>query len=110
MGKRALHVVTNPGHHDDPDRKTGLWLSKRSHGWDIFAAEGHAQDIVTPDGGRLPSRASDPDSVAPQAFSAACLSIWGERSSRLAPAASLHHALFLRDGVWSRMWPLRPSG
>ncbi|MDK8875014.1 type 1 glutamine amidotransferase domain-containing protein [Paracoccus sp. SSJ] len=54
MGKRILHVVTNRDHYDDPGRPTGLWLSELSHAWDVFAAEGHAQDIVSPAGGRSP--------------------------------------------------------
>ncbi|MDR5651093.1 type 1 glutamine amidotransferase domain-containing protein [Ruixingdingia sedimenti] len=52
--KRILHVVTNTGHYADPAHPTGLWLSELTHAWDIFAARDHAQDIVSPAGGRVP--------------------------------------------------------
>lgn len=54
MSKRILHVVTNRGHYDDPDHKTGLWLSELSHAWDVFSAQGYRQDIVSPAGGPSP--------------------------------------------------------
>ncbi|KGJ07597.1 type 1 glutamine amidotransferase domain-containing protein [Paracoccus versutus] len=52
--KRILHVVTNVAHYDDPTHPTGLWLSELTYAWDIFAAEGHAQHLVSPEGGRVP--------------------------------------------------------
>lgn len=52
--KRILHVVTNVAHYDDPTHPTGLWLSELTHAWDIFAAEGHEQHLVSPQGGRSP--------------------------------------------------------
>ncbi len=52
--KRILHVVTNTAHYDDPRHPTGLWLSELTHAWDIFAAEGHAQHLASPQGGRAP--------------------------------------------------------
>lgn len=54
MSRRILHVVTNRGHYDDPGHKTGLWLSELSHAWDVFAAQGYRQDIVSPAGGPSP--------------------------------------------------------
>lgn len=52
--KRILHVVTNTAHYDDPSHPTGLWLSELTHAWDIFAAQGHAQHLASPQGGRAP--------------------------------------------------------
>lgn len=54
MGKRILHVVTNVSHFDDPSHPTGLWLSELTHAWDVFAAKGYEQRIVSPEGGRSP--------------------------------------------------------
>jgi len=54
MTKCILHVVSNVAHYDDPSHPTGLWLSELTHAWDIFAAEGHEQRIVSPKGGRSP--------------------------------------------------------
>lgn len=54
MSPRILHVVTNRGHSDDPCRPTGLWLPSFAQVWDIFAAEGFDQDIVSPAGGFAP--------------------------------------------------------
>lgn len=52
--KRILHVVSNVAHYDDPGHPTGLWLSELSHAWDIFAAQGWEQRLVSPLGGRSP--------------------------------------------------------
>lgn len=38
--KRVIHVVTNIGHHDDPNEPTGLWLSELTHAWDHFETRG----------------------------------------------------------------------
>ena len=54
MSKRVLHVVTNVAHYADPSEPTGLWLSELTHAWDVFAAEGYEQRIVSPKGGRSP--------------------------------------------------------
>ena len=54
MSKRVLHVVTNVAHYADPSEPTGLWLSELTHAWDVFAAKGFAQRIVSPKGGRSP--------------------------------------------------------
>lgn len=54
MSKRVLHVVTNVAHYDDPSEPTGLWLSELTHAWDVFAAKGFEQRIVSPKGGRSP--------------------------------------------------------
>ena len=54
MGKRILHVVTNVAHYTDPSIPTGLWLSELTHAWDIFAAMGCEQHIVSPMGGPSP--------------------------------------------------------
>ncbi len=54
MNRRVLHVVSNVAHYDDPTHPTGLWLSELTHAWDIFAAEGFEQRIVSPKGGATP--------------------------------------------------------
>ena len=54
MVRRILHVVTNVSHYDDPDEPTGLWLSELTHAYDLFAAEGYEQRIVSPRGGTSP--------------------------------------------------------
>lgn len=51
---RILHVVTNVAHYADPDHPTGLWLSELTHAWDVFAAAGYEQDLVSPAGGLSP--------------------------------------------------------
>lgn len=51
MAKRILHVVTNVAHYQDPTQPTGLWLSELTHAWQIFAANGYEQRIVSPLGG-----------------------------------------------------------
>jgi putative intracellular protease/amidase len=48
---RILHVVTNVAHYDDPAHATGLWLSELTHAWDVFAAQGYLQQLVSPLGG-----------------------------------------------------------
>lgn len=45
---RILHVVTNVAHYDDPAHATGLWLSELTHAWDVFAAQGYLQQLVSP--------------------------------------------------------------
>ncbi len=54
MSKRILHVVSNVSHYADPDQPTGLWLSELTHAWDVFAARGYEQSIVSPKGGVSP--------------------------------------------------------
>jgi putative intracellular protease/amidase len=54
MAKRILHVVTNVSHYDNPNEATGLWLSELTHAWDVFAAAGYEQRIVSPNGGQSP--------------------------------------------------------
>ncbi len=54
MSKRILHVVSNVAHYDDPSEPTGLWLSELTHAWDVFAAHGFEQSIVSPRGGQSP--------------------------------------------------------
>lgn len=52
--KSILHVVSNVAHYDDPSHPTGLWLSELTHAWDVFAAAGYDQRIVSPAGGHAP--------------------------------------------------------
>lgn len=54
MIRTILHVVTNVSHYDNPEHKTGLWLSELTHAYDIFAAHGFRQIIVSPAGGQSP--------------------------------------------------------
>lgn len=54
MTRRILHVVTNVAHYQDPTQPTGLWLSELTHAWQVFAARGYEQRIVSPQGGVAP--------------------------------------------------------
>lgn len=54
MDKRVLHVVSNVAHYADPSEPTGLWLSELTHAYDLFAARGFEQRIVSPKGGLSP--------------------------------------------------------
>ncbi|QJP08863.1 type 1 glutamine amidotransferase domain-containing protein [Pseudomonas multiresinivorans] len=54
MPRRILHVVSNVAHFDNPDEPTGLWLSELSHAYDLFAAQGYEQQLVSPKGGAIP--------------------------------------------------------
>lgn len=54
MTRRVLHVVSNVAHYADPGQPTGLWLSELTHAWDVFAARGFHQRIVSPRGGPSP--------------------------------------------------------
>ncbi|MFT3875335.1 MAG: type 1 glutamine amidotransferase domain-containing protein [Propioniciclava sp.] len=55
MSQRVLLVVTNVGHYDaGPSHPTGLWLSELTHAYDLFAARGFEQTIVSPAGGACP--------------------------------------------------------
>src|SRR5579883_1778747 len=54
MSKRIVHVVSNVAHYADPSQPTGLWLSELSHAYDVFAARGYDQRIVSPMGGVSP--------------------------------------------------------
>jgi len=54
MSKRILHVVSNVSHYADLSEPTGLWLSELTHAWDVFAATGYEQRIVSPKGGVSP--------------------------------------------------------
>ena len=54
MRLRILHVVSNVAHYADPSAPTGLWLSELTHAYDLFAAKGWKQRIVSPEGGLSP--------------------------------------------------------
>ena len=54
MTKRILHVVTNVDRYLGTDHPTGLWLSELTHAWDVFAAAGYEQALVSPEGGKVP--------------------------------------------------------
>jgi putative intracellular protease/amidase len=54
MSKRVLLVVTNVAHYADPAEPTGLWLSELTHAYDVFAAKGYEQRLVSPKGGVSP--------------------------------------------------------
>jgi len=54
MARRILHVVSNVAHFDDPAERTGLWLSELTHAYDLFAAHGYQQRLVSPKGGQVP--------------------------------------------------------
>jgi len=54
MAKRVLIVVTNVGHYDDPNHKTGLWLTELTHGLEVFLAAGIECRLVSPAGGAVP--------------------------------------------------------
>ncbi|MDI1435374.1 type 1 glutamine amidotransferase domain-containing protein [Polyangium sorediatum] len=52
--KRILHVVSNVDHYAGRSTLTGLWLSELTHAYDVFAACGYEQRLVSPKGGRTP--------------------------------------------------------
>jgi len=54
MVRRILLVVTNVAHFDSPSQPTGLWLSELTHAYDLFAAQGYEQRLVSPKGGLSP--------------------------------------------------------
>jgi putative intracellular protease/amidase len=54
MTHRILHVVSNVAHYGDSTEPTGLWLSELTHAWQVFAAQGHEQRLVSPSGGVSP--------------------------------------------------------
>lgn len=54
MNRRVLLVVTNVAHFDSPSEPTGLWLSELTHAYDLFAAKGYEQRLVSPKGGLSP--------------------------------------------------------
>ncbi|CAM3776115.1 type 1 glutamine amidotransferase domain-containing protein [Roseateles saccharophilus] len=54
MTRRILLVVTNVAHFDSPSEHTGLWLSELTHAYDLFAAQGFEQRLVSPKGGLSP--------------------------------------------------------
>lgn len=54
MTRTILHVVTNVSHFDNPALITGLWLSELTHAYDVFAAHGFRQKVVSPAGGKSP--------------------------------------------------------
>lgn len=53
-GRRILHVVSNVSHYTDPSHLTGLWISELAHAYDVFAAKGYNQTLVSPTGGQTP--------------------------------------------------------
>ena len=60
--KRILHVVTNVDHFEATGEPTGLWLSELTHAYDEFAKHGYQQDIISPQGGKVPL---EPKSLTP---------------------------------------------
>ena len=54
MPRRILHVVSNVARYGDSAEPTGLWLSELTHAWQVFAAKGYEQRIVSPKGGASP--------------------------------------------------------
>lgn len=54
MPRRVLLVVSNVAHFADSVEPTGLWLSELSHAYDLFAAQGYEQRLVSPKGGLSP--------------------------------------------------------
>ena len=54
MQHRIIHVVTNISRYGDTSEPTGLWLSELTHAWEIFAAQGYEQRLVSPLGGLSP--------------------------------------------------------
>lgn len=52
--KKILLVVTNVDRYDDPKHPTGLWISELTHAYDVFAANGYEQKIISPKGGKSP--------------------------------------------------------
>lgn len=54
MSKRILHVVSNVAHYANPSEATGLWLSELSHAYEVFAAQGWEQQLISPLGGASP--------------------------------------------------------
>jgi putative intracellular protease/amidase len=54
MSARILHVVTNVPKYATTSDPTGLWLSELTHAYDVFAANGYEQHLVSPRGGASP--------------------------------------------------------
>lgn len=54
MPRRILHVVSNVARYGDGIHPTGLWLSELTHAWQVFAAHGYEQQLVSPAGGVSP--------------------------------------------------------
>jgi len=54
MTRRILLVVSNADHFADSSTPTGLWLSELTHAYDLFAAKGFEQQLVSPKGGASP--------------------------------------------------------
>ncbi len=54
MSRRILHVVSNVARYGDSTEPTGLWLSELTHAWEVFAAHGYEQRLVSPAGGASP--------------------------------------------------------
>lgn len=52
--KKIILVVTNVDRYDDPKHPTGLWISELTHAYDVFAANGYEQKIISPKGGKSP--------------------------------------------------------
>ncbi len=75
MTKRVLHVVTNVAHYDDPSHKTGLWLSELTHAFDVFAAAGFEQRLVSPKGGKVPI---EPRSLKWPTYDASAKAWWSQ--------------------------------
>lgn len=53
--KKIVHVATNAAAFGPEGKEpTGLWLSELTHAWDVFAAHGYEQEVVSPKGGKVP--------------------------------------------------------
>lgn len=61
MNKKILIIVTNRNHYINEKDKTGLWLGELTHFYDLFEKAGYQQDIVSPEGGKIPL---DPRSIS----------------------------------------------
>lgn len=81
MSTRVLLVVTNVDRYDvDPSHPTGLWLSELTHAYDLFAARGFEQTIVSPAGGKAPL---EPRSLKFPSYDGSAKS-WHEDPARMA--------------------------
>ncbi|MBQ0787046.1 MAG: type 1 glutamine amidotransferase domain-containing protein [Oceanihabitans sp.] len=57
--KKILFVVTSHSEKGDTGEKTGYYLGKVSHPWDVLHAAGYEIDFVSPKGGKAPVDAFD---------------------------------------------------
>lgn len=54
LAKSILHVVSNAELNLESTRLSGLWISELTVAFDIFAAKGYRQRLVSPKGGKIP--------------------------------------------------------